>query len=225
MLSRLLLLLMLYMLQGVPFAMLQQSLPALLARSLSFGDLGILSFAMLPFALKVMLAPAVDILWWKRFGRRRSWVVPCTAATAVLWLVLSLTIEECMAAHATGQLSTALFAIILLLSAQDAAVDAWALELLPAQHVAYASVCQSTGLGLGNLLGHPVLLLVTEPSGVFARWVGEAPLLGFSQCLSALACVHLLVALAALVESRPSPARIIVRIVDSVVQPLLRAPY
>ena len=50
-LSRLLLLLMLYMLQGVPFAMLQQSLPALLARSLSFGDLGILSFAMLPFAL------------------------------------------------------------------------------------------------------------------------------------------------------------------------------
>ena len=130
MLSRLLLLLMLYMLQGVPFAMLQQSLPALLARSLSFGDLGILSFAMLPFALKVMLAPAVDILWWKRFGRRRSWVVPCTAATAVLWLVLSLTIEECMAAHATGQLSTALFAIILLLSAQDAAVDAWALELI-----------------------------------------------------------------------------------------------
>lgn len=203
---RLLLLLFLYVLQGIPFALLQQSLPALLAQSMSFADLGILSFAMLPFAMKIFFAPLVDSLWTSQLGQRRSWVVPCTAATGILWHLLGQHIDAWMATQSTGMLSAALFAIVLLLAAQDAAVDAWALELLSKKNLAYASVCQSTGLGLGNLLGHPVLLLVTEPSGVFCHFVGDDPMLSFPRFLTVLAGLHMLVALAAALTHEESTA-------------------
>lgn len=75
---RLALLFLLYCLQGLVFGFVGGALPVLVP-GVSFSSLGLLSLSLLPFALKVVFAPFIDVLWLHRCGRRKSWVVPCTA--------------------------------------------------------------------------------------------------------------------------------------------------
>jgi PAT family acetyl-CoA transporter-like MFS transporter 1 len=71
-----LLLMFLYVLQGIPLG-LTQSLPFILSsRNSSYSDQAIFSLAAWPFSLKLLWAPIVDSLYWKRLGRRKSWLVP-----------------------------------------------------------------------------------------------------------------------------------------------------
>ncbi len=46
------------------------------ARKASYTDLGMFSFTFLPFSLKVIWAPIIDSVFLRRFGRRKSWLVP-----------------------------------------------------------------------------------------------------------------------------------------------------
>ena len=69
-------LMLLYLLQGVPLG-LTGSLPFILgSRNVSYTDQGTFSFAFWPFCLKLLWAPVVDSLFIKKFGRRKSWLVP-----------------------------------------------------------------------------------------------------------------------------------------------------
>jgi hypothetical protein len=70
------LLMFLYFLQGVPLG-LTGSLPFILSsRKVSYADQGTFSFAFWPFSLKLLWAPIVDSVFFKRIGRRKSWLVP-----------------------------------------------------------------------------------------------------------------------------------------------------
>lgn len=70
------LLMFLYFLQGIPIG-LTGSLPFILSsRKISYADQGTFSFALWPFSLKLLWAPIVDSIFWKRFGRRKSWLIP-----------------------------------------------------------------------------------------------------------------------------------------------------
>lgn len=65
----------LYALQGVPFGLLM-SLPLILSsRGVSYADQGTLSFASWPYAIKILWAPFVDSFYIERIGRRKSWIV------------------------------------------------------------------------------------------------------------------------------------------------------
>lgn len=65
----------LYALQGVPFGLLM-SLPLILSsRKVSYADQGTLSFASWPYAIKILWAPFVDSFYIERIGRRKSWIV------------------------------------------------------------------------------------------------------------------------------------------------------
>lgn len=66
----------LYMLQGVPLGLIH-SLPFILsARKVSYADQGTFSFAFWPYSMKLLWAPIVDSIYLKKFGRRKSWLVP-----------------------------------------------------------------------------------------------------------------------------------------------------
>ena len=86
----------------------------------------------------------IDVLWLRRLGRRKSWVVPCTIGRRA-WALLALTIDAWVAAQRLEALGGALGVLVLVISAQDVAVDAWAIELLPRTKLAYASACQTLG--------------------------------------------------------------------------------
>lgn len=69
-LGNVLLLLFLYVLQGIPLG-LAGSIPLILqSKSVSYRDQAFFSFVFWPFSLKLLWAPLVDALYCSRFGRR-----------------------------------------------------------------------------------------------------------------------------------------------------------
>lgn len=69
-LGNVLLLLFLYVLQGIPLG-LAGSIPLILqSKSVSYKDQAFFSFVFWPFSLKLVWAPLVDALYFSRFGRR-----------------------------------------------------------------------------------------------------------------------------------------------------------
>lgn len=70
------LLMYLYFLQGLPLG-LAGSIPFILtSKKASFSDQGTFSFVFWPFSIKLLWAPIVDSVFWARFGRRKSWLIP-----------------------------------------------------------------------------------------------------------------------------------------------------
>lgn len=69
-LANVLLLLFLYVLQGIPLG-LAGSIPLILqSKNVSYRDQAFFSFVFWPFSLKLLWAPLVDALYCSRFGRR-----------------------------------------------------------------------------------------------------------------------------------------------------------
>ena len=186
----------LYAVQGVPFALIIGTLPTLFATSVSDARIGVLSLGAWPFALKALFAPLVD-----SYFSRKAWVIPCTLASGALWLWLGHTIEALVLSRDTTSLAAALFAVVLLLAAQDVAVDIWALELLPARSRPYAPVCQTVGMGAGNLIAHPLLLLLSSSR------LRDPPVLTLPRFLWLLGPIHAALALAAALQPEPERTR------------------
>ena len=66
----------LYILQGIPLG-LRNSVPLVLQeRGVSYTDQSKFSFASYPFSMKILWAPIVDSIFIKKFGRRKSWLIP-----------------------------------------------------------------------------------------------------------------------------------------------------
>lgn len=72
-----LLLLFLYVLQGIPLG-LAGSIPLILqSKNVSYKDQAFFSFVFWPFSLKLLWAPLVDALYFSRFGRRYACAFLC----------------------------------------------------------------------------------------------------------------------------------------------------
>lgn len=75
-LHNIVLLVFLYFLQTIPIG-LTGSLPYILSsKKISYADQGTFSLAFWPFSMKLLWAPIVDSVYFKKFGRRKSWLIP-----------------------------------------------------------------------------------------------------------------------------------------------------
>lgn len=75
-LPNIILLMFLYMLQTIPLG-LTGSLPYILSsKKISYAQQGTFSLAFWPFSMKLLWAPIVDVLYFKKLGRRKSWLIP-----------------------------------------------------------------------------------------------------------------------------------------------------
>ena len=88
------LLLFLYLLQGIPLGM-AASIPLIIQTyGASWSQQATFSFAFWPFSLKLLWAPIVDAVYLKRFGRRKSWLVPIQYALGFVMILLSYYIKD-----------------------------------------------------------------------------------------------------------------------------------
>lgn len=88
------LLVMLYLIQGVPIGLAFGTIPFLLKGSnLSFSQVGVFSLASYPYSLKLLWSPIVDSLYFKNIGRRRSWIIPVQAVSGLMLLFLSTQVD------------------------------------------------------------------------------------------------------------------------------------
>jgi PAT family acetyl-CoA transporter-like MFS transporter 1 len=94
------LLLFLYLLQGIPLGM-AASIPLIIQTyGASWSQQATFSFAFWPFSLKLLWAPIVDALYSKRFGRRKTWLIPIQYSIGFVMIILSYYINDILLAPA-----------------------------------------------------------------------------------------------------------------------------
>ncbi|KAI8353563.1 acetyl-coenzyme A transporter 1-domain-containing protein [Mortierella sp. GBAus27b] len=159
------LLVVLYLLQGVPVGLTFGSVPFLLKAKMSYSQIGIFSLAHYPYSMKFLWSPIVDAIYNKDLGRRKSWIVPIQLLTGLMFFWLGMNIEGWMAQDqiAVGALTVVFFILIFFCATQDIAVDGWALTLLSKENVSYASTAQTIGLNTGYFLSFTVFLAFNSP--------------------------------------------------------------
>uniref|UniRef100_A0A8V5FND3 Uncharacterized protein n=1 Tax=Melopsittacus undulatus TaxID=13146 RepID=A0A8V5FND3_MELUD len=178
-LGSILLLLVLYVLQGIPLG-LAGSVPLILqSKSASYTDQAFFSFVFWPFSLKLLWAPLVDAVYLRGFGRRKSWLVP-TQYVLGLFMIYMSTQVDVLLGDGQGRgpdvmaLTVTFFLFEFLAATQDIAVDGWALTMLSRENVGYASTCNSVGQTAGYFLGN-VLFLALESSSFCNKYLRFQP--------------------------------------------------
>lgn len=135
-LRNILLLIFLYVLQGIPLG-LAGSIPMLLqSRRVTYTEQAMFSFVYWPFSIKLLWAPLVDSLYVSWFGRRKTWLIPTQYLIGLFMLVLSFRIKDIMGDGEGAPpvdvffLTVIFFMLNFLAATQDIAVDGWALTML-----------------------------------------------------------------------------------------------
>jgi hypothetical protein len=87
-------LLFLYLLQGIPLGM-AASIPLIIQTyDASYSQQALFSFAFWPFSLKLLWAPIVDALYFIKFGRRKTWLIPIQYLIGIVMIALSYRIND-----------------------------------------------------------------------------------------------------------------------------------
>ncbi|KAJ1666306.1 hypothetical protein IW140_005212 [Coemansia sp. RSA 1813] len=162
--GNILILISLYWLQGIPLGLAHGSIPFLLKEKLSFAQVGLFSLAGYPYSLKLFWSPFVDSLYDRKFGRRKSWIVPIQLVLGLVFWWMGSHIDGLVRNPAENihEIMYLFLAIVFLGATQDIAVDGWALTLLSKENLSYASTCQTVGINCGYFLSFTVFLALNS---------------------------------------------------------------
>ena len=180
------LLIVLYTLQGIPMG-LSASIPFLLqdkiqklsslsngvatdaaaaavahaqANKLSYQANAVFALCSWPFSLKLLWAPIVDAVFWKQFGRRKTWLIPVQTLAGSIMVFGANFVERQLGLTSTSTATTMnvkgvtafFFVLYFLMATQDIAVDGWALTMLRKANRGKGPVCNSIGQNIGYFL-------------------------------------------------------------------------
>ncbi|POM80342.1 Acetyl-coenzyme A transporter, partial [Phytophthora palmivora] len=163
-----LLLLLLYTLQGIPMG-LSSSIPFILQEKVGYGDQATFSLVSWPFSLKLLWAPFVDSLYSERFGRRKSWLIPVQFICAALMVVGSWFMSDMLGEGERQKLhviylTVFFFVLYFMMATQDIAVDGWAITMLSEKNVGHASTCNTVGQTVGYFVAYVGFLALNDPA-------------------------------------------------------------
>ncbi|ODV94372.1 hypothetical protein PACTADRAFT_51218 [Pachysolen tannophilus NRRL Y-2460] len=161
-----LILVLLYLIQGIPIGLSFGSIPYILKSSnLSYSQIGIFTLASYPYSFKLIYSPIVDSIFSKKIGRRKSWIIPVQFLSGITLILLGLRIEKLFDDIEKNlyDITFAFFTLILLCATQDIAVDGWALTILSKNALSYASTAQTVGLNIGYFLSFTIFLTFNSP--------------------------------------------------------------
>ncbi|GLI67167.1 hypothetical protein VaNZ11_011380 [Volvox africanus] len=156
------LLVLLYLIQGVPLGLTLSALPFMLTSKLSLTQMGIFSMAAYPYSLKLLWSPIVDSLYSSRVGRRKSWIIPIQLITAYLLISHAEWIQDLYEQADVWTLTWVFALVVFLMATQDIAVDGWALTLLSPANMSYASTCQTVGQTTGIFTSFTIFMALQD---------------------------------------------------------------
>jgi hypothetical protein len=84
----------LYLLQGIPVGLAFGSIPYLLRSKLSYSQIGVFTLCTYPYSLKLLWSPIVDSIFSPKLGRRKSWIVPIQTIVGLMLWWLSRNINQ-----------------------------------------------------------------------------------------------------------------------------------
>jgi len=165
------LLLSLYLVQGLPYGFQVTALPLYLReQGTSRSLVALVSLLAVPWFFKAVWAPAVDRYGSVRFGRRKSWIVPLQLMLAGVAVVGAL-------ASARGELRLLLDVVLVmnfLAATQDIAVDGLAVDVLDRQELGFGNIAQVVGYKIGMLVSGGLLLWLSDRIGWSGIFFGMA---------------------------------------------------
>jgi len=160
----LLILSLLYMMQGILLGFFEMSISQLLIQNgAKFVDLGFLSMISYPYAVKFLVAPILDSFYLKRFGRRKSYVVPLQYFYAILCFVLAWKLEDYIENLQISQIFYWGLMSMVIIVIQDVAVDGWVTKLLTKDYYSYGSAAQTMDI-LGSVLSYNLFIPLNSVS-------------------------------------------------------------
>ncbi|CDO95763.1 unnamed protein product [Kluyveromyces dobzhanskii CBS 2104] len=165
------LLVVLYLLQGIPVGLTFGTIPFILKssqRQTSFVTIGLFSMATYPYSFKILWSPIVDSWYSRKIGRRRSWIIPVQFVTGITLLALGYCVSKDMILPKNVSdvdmkaLTFVFLFLVFLCSTQDIAVDGWALNILCKESLSYASTAQTIGLNIGYFMSFTIFLSLSS---------------------------------------------------------------
>lgn len=158
-------LILLYLLQGVPVGLAFGSIPFILKGKLLYSQVGVFSLAAYPYSLKLLWLPVVDSIYSKRIGRRLSWIIPVQALSGVILWILGGSIDHLLLdpEHHLSKITFYFFTLVFFCATQDIAVDGWALTCLSPHALSYASTAQTIGINAGYFSSFTIFLALSSP--------------------------------------------------------------
>ncbi len=153
----------------------------------SYNANAIFALCSWPFSLKLLWAPIVDAVYFKRFGRRKSWLVPVQTLAGLIMVggsdfvekqlglgnVASTAAEGAASAAASMNVQgvTAFFFVLyFLMATQDIAVDGWALTMLSKKNRGRGPICNSIGQNIGYFLSFVGFLALNDVDSANKIW-------------------------------------------------------
>src|SRR3989442_14995017 len=169
----------LYFAEGFPFGLVMDAIPVYLRlQGVSLADIGLLGLVGLPWTLKFLWAPAVDV-----WGHRRTWVWVCQALMGLPLIVLAG-----LHAHEEVWILWSVLILLAVLSAtQDIAIDAYTIELLEKHEMGVANGVRVTAYRLALIAAGGVVVAAARVAGWGVMFIGAAVLMGLLSMISSRA--------------------------------------
>ncbi|EGR29656.1 solute carrier family 33 acetyl- transporter, putative [Ichthyophthirius multifiliis] len=141
------LLLILYFIQGLPIGFFGAAIPLILAeKKVEMQKLAELQTVFYPFAFKFLIAPILDAYYIPSFGKRKSYIIPLQYILSICFIIMSYQIDELIQTQNILWLTFYGFLCCFVAASQDIAVDGWVLTIFEnEEHVSIGSTCNNVG--------------------------------------------------------------------------------
>ena len=170
----------LYLAHALPLYFYNVALPAILRhQGVDLRWIGMLSLLYIPWAFKFFWAPLIDRFYFKKLGKRKTWLLFTQIALVLGVVALALTQFD----YGLGVFVIVGLWISTFAATQDIAIDGYTVETFSESEYRLGSMAQSIGVALGSMVG-----------GAATLWLYE--LYGWQTALNSLAAMTALTMLA-----------------------------
>ena len=164
-----------YFTQGLAFGFGATALPVYLRDTgMSLTGIGLTTALALPWSLKIFVAPLVDRFGSRRFGRRKSWILPLQIGLSLVCGVAALITPD----QKLSLLLMAVFLMNLFAATMDVAVDGLAVDILEVRELGKGNIAQVVGFKAGMMTSGGLLLWATGWIGYEGLFLSMAVLVG-----------------------------------------------
>lgn len=152
----------LYLAHALPLYFYNVALPAILRhQGVDLRWIGMLSLLYIPWAFKFFWAPLIDRFYFKKLGKRKTWLLFTQIALVLGGVALALTQFD----YGLGVFVIVGLWISTFAATQDIAIDGYTVETFSESEYRLGSMAQSIGVALGSMVGGAATLWLYELYG------------------------------------------------------------
>ncbi|MFW1939686.1 MFS transporter [Acinetobacter junii] len=152
----------LYLAHALPLYFYNVALPAILRhQGVDLRWIGMLSLLYIPWAFKFFWAPLIDRFYFKKLGKRKTWLLFTQIALVLGVVALALTQFN----YGLGVFVIVGLWISTFAATQDIAIDGYTVETFSESEYRLGSMAQSIGVALGSMVGGAATLWLYQLYG------------------------------------------------------------